>query len=334
MNFISSILHRAARKGGSRVNKLNILTAPTHEAYETNLCETGHNFYAIAGQHIKKWKSEYRPLPSNYFILKNNELPSELSLDCVLSHQKFGQFQALAPIARQYHLPLISLEHTLPIEQWSESKLAQLKGMRGDINLFISDMSKLRWGWNNDEAVTIPHGINTEFFLPNGTRINRMLSVANDYVNRDYFLNFQLFHALAREFPVALIGDNPGLSTAAKSVFELREAYQTSSIFLNTSRWSPIPMSLMEAAACGCAILSTCNCMIPEVFTHGYDAYLSNDYEELRSYARKMLNDEGEARRIGNNARKTIEEKFGLGQFVSNWHNVFDKIMNIAYIGV
>ena len=43
---ISSIIRAATRKSG----KLNILTFPTHERYETMLCKTGHNFYAYRAE--------------------------------------------------------------------------------------------------------------------------------------------------------------------------------------------------------------------------------------------------------------------------------------------
>ena len=63
--------------------------------------------------------------------------------------------------------------------------------------------------------------------------------------------------------PIKVLGDSPGLSKPAESIEALREAYKTSSIFLNTSIHSPVPTVLMEAMASGCAVVSTNNCMIP-----------------------------------------------------------------------
>ena len=47
---MSSIIRGATR---TPVEKLNILTFPTHERYETMLCKTGHNFYAYRAEGIK-----------------------------------------------------------------------------------------------------------------------------------------------------------------------------------------------------------------------------------------------------------------------------------------
>lgn len=178
----------------SRLNKnykrLNILTCPTHERYESNLCKTGHNFYAIRSeQHqIKKWNSSYAPKPINYHLIDMSEI-ERIPLDLVLIQQKFGQYQLLKPIANQLMLPSIVLEHTLPHPSWPKQQLIDLKNMRGELNLFISDYSKEAWGWANDEAHIIKHGIDVDTFVnrtPIEERNNVSLSVVNDWINRDW----------------------------------------------------------------------------------------------------------------------------------------------------
>ena len=49
-NVMSSILRASTRKPDE---KLNILTFPTHERYETGLAKTEHNFYAYRAEGIK-----------------------------------------------------------------------------------------------------------------------------------------------------------------------------------------------------------------------------------------------------------------------------------------
>ena len=64
------------------------------------------------------------------------------------------------------------------------------------------------------------------------------------------------------------------------------EEYNKCSVYLNTTTLSPIPMSLLEAMSCGCAIVSTSTCMIPEVIDNGKNGYISNDEEELKMYVK------------------------------------------------
>ena len=79
---------------------------------------------------------------------------------------------------------------------------------------------------------------------------------------------------------------------------------------------------MMEAMACGCPVVSTENCMIPEIIEHGVSGFMSNDPEELKRYCQKLLDDPELARKMGEAARKTIEESFNLDRFVSDWNNL------------
>ncbi len=327
---INSILRAATRKPG---DKLNILTCPTHEAYESNLCQTGHNFYAIWTKGIKRWNTSYRPLPSNYHILPDNIIPDHISFDLVLSQQKFGQFQTLKPIADSLHLPLVSIEHTLPMPSWSEEQLKSLYEMKGDLNLFISDFSMGKWGWTKGEADVIHHGIDTDLFKPGLNRQAIILSVVNDWIGRRVICGFDTWQRITKGLPVAVLGDTKGLSKPAASVEELSKTYQQSRIFLNTSLISPIPTALLEGMAAGCACVSTSNCMIPEIIEHGVNGFISNDERELRGYLELLLKDEGRAKELGEAARKTILEKFSLSSFVNKWDSYLREIANVVYKG-
>ena len=151
------------------------------------------------------------------------------------------------------------------------------------------------------------------------------MSVVNDWPNRDWCCGWNLWNQVVKptSLPVKVYGNNPGLSEAASSLEELRRGYQTSSIFLNTSLHSPVPTALMEAMACGCAIVSTNNCMIPEIITHNKNGLLSNDPLELKVFCEQLLFNPDEAKRLGDAARKTIEDNFNLSKFVDSWNSMF-----------
>ena len=155
------------------------------------------------------------------------------------------------------------------------------------------------------------------------TNIN-FLSVANDFINRDYCLNYKGWKRVTEGLPVRVVGDTPGLSEAAKDVSELVTEYQTSSVFFNSSTISPVPTSLIEAMSCGCAVVSTATCMIPEIIENGVNGFISNDEEELQSYIRQLLDDPSLAAKMGHAARQTVIEKFSEESFINNWNEIFD----------
>ena len=166
---VSSITKAATHKGGE---PLNILTFPTHERYETGLAKTGHNFYGYRAEGIKDWNPNYGEIPENYRLLNSNlgarQIPLHLDFDMVLSQNKFGQYQIAKQIANTLHLPLVSLEHTLPVPSWTDDMLVSLREMRGDINLFISEYSLSQWGWEDrNDTFVIHHGVDTKLFKPN-----------------------------------------------------------------------------------------------------------------------------------------------------------------------
>lgn len=331
-SIVGSIIRAATRKPGE---PLNILCCPTHERYESGLAKTEHNFYAIRTEGVKDWDRTYAPLPNNYTLLNpsraSNQVPPDLDFDLVLSQNKFGQYQILSQIAGKLQLPLVSLEHTLPHPSWDGRQKSELRELRGERNVFISNFSVGQWGWSPKDPTlrVIHHGIDTETFCPNEMLCDRkplLLSVVNDWINRDWCCGYNLWKDVTKDLPVLAVGKTPGLSEPAKSIPDLVMKYRSSRVFLNTSLISPVPTALLEAMACGCAVVSTATAMIPEVITHGEDGFIANDPKELRSYCQMLLQDEELAGEVGRRARETVLAKFSMGAFVEKWNRVFEEV--------
>lgn len=327
MKSISQIL-RAEKK------QFNILCACTHERYETGLAKTGHNFYAIHDiNHIKNWNTTYAPIPNNYVLLdcRNGiHMPTDVDFDLVLSQNKFSQFQTLQPIAKDLGIPVVSLEHTVPPPNSFRWTMERAR-MRGHKNVFITEYSIPQWKFEDDEnASVIYHCVDTDLFKPLDQfhrRICRILTVGNDIINRDMFLNSKQQFKVTQDLPHIHVGDTPGYSEAAKDTQELADFYANSRIFLNTHHVSPVPTSLLEAASAGCAIVSCNTCGIPEIFTDGYDCLLVDTDEEMRAALEELIQDEERAMALGNRARQTILEKCNTDRFVKDWNEIFESVI-------
>ena len=321
---------RIIRKAINKKEKYNILTFDTHERYQTQLAKTGHNFYSFRYQGCKTWNETFSKLPDNYYILPENVLYKSIDFDFILSQSKFGQFQVAKKIQQDFKLPIVSLEHTLPIDSWPEAQLKSFRSMSGDINVFISKYSKDIWDIDQDADI-IHHSVDTDLFKPNHNiqKSTTVLSVVNDFKNRDYCCNYSGWKRITKGLPVKLVGDSPGLSKPAESVEELAREYQSTQVFLNTSTISPVPTALLEAMACGCAVVSTATCMIPEIIVNGVNGFISNDEEELTEYIKMILDSSYLRERLGIEARKTILEKFSEDEFVSSWNKVFDRAYGV-----
>jgi glycosyltransferase involved in cell wall biosynthesis len=332
--LMGSICRAATRKD----TVYNILSFPTHERYQTALSKTNHNFWLYQGDGIKSWNNQYAELSNNHILLDKNlgdqQIPLDLDLDFILCQNKFGQYPVADRLSRELHLPLLCLEHTLPMTDW-QNRLHMFKAMRGDVNVFISEYSREQWDWKADEAIVIHHGIDTDVFCPNEkqSKDTHVLSIVNDFANRDWCCGFNLWNRIVQGLPYKILGDTPGLSKPTNSISELVKAYRSCAVFLNTSLISPVPTVLLEAMACGCAVVSTNTCMIPSIITHGYNGLLGSNERELRQYTEELLEDKDMALALGKAARETIYTKFSMDNFISSWQNVFTLAANTLYTG-
>lgn len=306
--------------------KLNILTFCTHEAYETQLCKTGHYFYAFTSEKLKKWNANYCNIPSNYSLMPEDQLVSCIDFDLILSQDRFSQFSVAKKIQQYLRVPLVALEHTTLGPNTDEQHKQYFQNQIGDLNIFISDFSRKEFGITHNTKI-IHHSIDTEKFCDKDLeRDSRILTVANDFINRDYCLNFSGWNRIADNFEHTLIGDTPGISKPVKSE-ELVDIYNSHLVYLNTTTHSPIPTSLLEAMACGCAVVSTATCMIPEVIEDGVNGFISNDESVLIDKIRYLLDNPEKAKEMGKKARQTIIEKFNETDFINNWNNALRSVV-------
>lgn len=324
-NKTISIINKANRVK----EKYDILTFDTHERYQTQLCKTGHNFYSFRYNDCKEWNDTYALKPSNYYVLPKNSIMNGIDFDFILSQSKFGQFQVSQQINQTLRIPIVSLEHTLPIPSWPNEQTQAFRQMLGDINVFISEYSIREWDMQGDHN-TVHHSVDSEIFQPIDVPKNPVvLSVVNDFVNRDYCCNYKGWQRITENFDTRLVGNTEGLSEPAASVQELAEEYNAAQVFLNTSTISPVPTCLLEAMSCGCAIVTTATCMIPEIIEHGVNGFISNDEQELRGYIQQLLDDEDLRNKLGKAARETILTDFSERKFIDAWNDIFNRAYGV-----
>jgi glycosyltransferase involved in cell wall biosynthesis len=302
------------------------------------MCQTGHNFYAIRAKGIKDWDYTHGDVPENYHLLPMSTdslvVPPWLTFDMVLSQDKVGQFQMGAEIARQLQLPHINIEHTLPMPDWDVGRKAQWTTSHGDTNVFVSEYQREAWGFPDDFGFVNHTGIDLDAFRPpedpDWKRENWALSVVHDWINRDWCCGFTFwrevtgFPSPAPMIPYRILGDTPGLSRPAPNMETLIQFYHKAGVYLNTTLVSSLPTVILEAMACGCPVVSTDTCMIPNIIIeHGKNGLVGKTPEELRRYAHEVLNNPVLAKRLGEAGRKTVEEKFSQKRFVDTWTKIF-----------
>lgn len=303
---------------------LNIITIGcAHERYEQTLALTGHNFYSLKYQ--KAWNNEYGIRPKNYFEL--NSLPDIFDYHLILSHVSDERIYIAKELSEMLGVPVIRHTHTLP---FSEVEKDLFKSIQVDLDTFISAYSASEWGSTNP-ATVINHGLDIGFWNDGGRSYensdNTCLSVVNFWKDRDSACGWHFWNEATHDIPKVVCGNNPGLSEP-KQPHQLKKMYYNSRIFINTSLRSPIPMSLLEAMACGCAVISTNTCMIPEIIENGYNGFLCDSPEEMNRQCKLLLSQPELANIIGKRAAETIRSHFNHENFIRSWDNIFRGIIS------
>ena len=312
------------RKSFKKDNKYNIITFDTQERFQTELAKTGHNFYAFRYDNCKIWNETFSKIPENYFIMPKNNVPNGIDFHFILSQSKFGQLQVAKNIQQYFRIPIISVEHTVPTKDLSPQQINAMKSLRGDINVFITEYARSQWGYDGE---IVENSIDYDTFKPTcgEAKEKYILTVANDFVKRDYCLNYKGWQRITSGLPVRLVGDTPELSKPAASIAELVEEYNKCALYLNTSTESQLPTVLLEAMACGKPVVTTATCSIPSFVKHGENGFLSNDENELRKYVELLLTNNELREKMGNKAREMIVRRFSHEKFINSWNNIFEK---------
>jgi glycosyltransferase involved in cell wall biosynthesis len=306
----------------SKGKKFKILTFPTHERFETNLAETGHEFYSFPHPDFKMWDSSVPP-PENYNIMPKGLFYPSDGYDFILTQNRYGQFGLAQELNKMLQIPVISLEHACVNPSMDYNTIQKLSRMVGDVNIFTSEYSASSWN-----AIGVSRNINiieycvdSDLFAPNKKKRHKQVLTVNEAdKGNDVVLNYSGWERITEKLPSKLID-----LSIPYTLEELVKEYNSSSVYLNTTLHHPCPIPLLEAMSCGCAVVALDACGLSKVIEHGVNGMVSENEHEVIEYCNLLLNDEKLAKTLGENARQTILERFNKERFINEWNEIFQK---------
>lgn len=115
---------------------------------------------------------------------------------------------------------------------------------------------------------------------------------------------------------------------------EVRPYLAAFDVYMMTSIFEGLPIALLEAMACGCAVISTDAGGIKEVIRHDKDGLLcSVDHpEKLVQYAVGLFANEEKRKSLGDQSRERITEKFSMNSMVEELERVYCNLDKIKHL--
>jgi glycosyltransferase involved in cell wall biosynthesis len=98
-------------------------------------------------------------------------------------------------------------------------------------------------------------------------------------------------------------------------------------IFLNTTRVDNMPVSVLEAMACGLCVVSTNVGGIPYLLENECDALLvpDGDHVAMARAVQRLVTEDGLAKRLSENARRKAEQ-FAWSNILPRWEKLFMEV--------
>jgi glycosyltransferase involved in cell wall biosynthesis len=227
-----------------------------------------------------------------------------------------------------------------------QDTLFRLAGLCADRVVCVSrDSLRLSGGRS---ACVIRNGVDTERFSFSGPvplapaffagRLSREKDVAT------LIRGVQIAARSCEEFRVRIAGDGPcraelvalagalGVADRIEFLGDSRDIpllLRTSSLLILPSLTEGLPLSVLEAMACGLPVVATSVGGTPEAVEHGVTGLLvpPGDPARLAECALRLFTDVAEARRMGIAGRRRVTELFDIRNMVARYEGLYEEVL-------
>ncbi len=189
----------------------------------------------------------------------------------------------------------------------------------------------------------IPNGIELDKFNPRPKVPGRVLAVTRMFERKGVQ---HLIRALAEppgELDVHIVGDGPYLTTVKQLAADLgvnaqfhgyvdndsaqlRDLYETASIFVFTSEAENFPIVLLEAMAAGSAIITTSGTGCAEVVGDAAILVPPRDPQAIRDALQRLMRDPERVAQLGRAARERVVARFGWERVIESHLEIYARL--------
>lgn len=302
---------------------LRVLTWHVHGNYLYYLTQAPHEFYVVTKPgHPPGYAGRVGVLPWGPNVHEvDSEAVASGEFDVVVyqqrSHWEQDRLTLLSDAQRR--LPRIYIEHDPP----QEAPFAQRHWVDdpGALLVHVTPFNALMWDSGATPTRVIEHGV----LVPDSARytgeLARGIVVVNHLRGRGRRLGADVFETARERVPLDLVGmDAQSLGGIGEiSNVELPAFVSQYRFFFNPIRWTSLGLAIVEAMTVGVPIVGLATTELPSVIRDGHNGFVDTRLDRLVECMHMLIDDPALARELGEAARRTACERFGIARFAHDW---------------
>ncbi len=312
------------------MKRLKIFTWHIHGSYLFYLSKGNYDLYIPTNaQKTEGYYGRGETFPFGDNVI---EVPAEsvkdVEFDCILFQSNANylkdQYEVLSE--KQRELPKIYLEHDPPRQHPTDTK-----HVVDDPNIpivHVTHFNRLMWDNNRSPAMVIEHGVMDAGVEYSGEKAKGIV-VINNLPSRGRLLGLDIFLEVRKHVPLDLIGMGTGdLGLGEVLHPQLPEFTSKYRFFFNPIRYTSHGLAVCEAMMQGIPFVGLATTEMPIVINNGVNGFIHTDTRWLIDKMNMLLEDKELARRIGDEGRKTMLEKYNIHRFAQDWERTFNEVIS------
>lgn len=309
------------------MKRLNILIWHIHGSYLNTLARIEHNWYLPVKQGRPEGYGGRGPtfdLPDYVREVAADQV-RDLPLDLIIyqtpKNYREDAEEILSPAQRR--LPAIYLEHNTP-----KPSAVETRHPVDDPNTLLVHVTRFNQVmWDNGRTPTrvIEHSVAISDDARYSGERACGVTVVNGMQRRPRITGYDIVLAARECVPLELVGmQTEALGGLGDIPYRDLHARLAEYRFLfSPMRYTSLPLAVVEALTLGMPVVALATTELPSVITNGETGFVSCDVHWLIERMRDLIAHPDEARRMGQNARRLAQERFGLERFIADWNAAF-----------
>jgi hypothetical protein len=234
------------------------------------------------------------------------------------------QFEVLG--AAQRRLPRVYLEHDPPRESPTDTR--HIVDDPDVLLVHVTAFNALMWDSGRTPVRVVEHGVMVAPGARWSGELSRGIVVVNNLVRRGRRLGHDVFERVRVQVPLDLAGMGSSELGGMGDVplDRLHASLGRYRFFFNPIRYTSLGLAVCEAMMIGLPIIGLATTEMSAVVRNGVDGHVDTDPGRLMEHMRRLLRDREEARALGEGARRTARERFGIERFASDWTDVLEQV--------